>query len=141
MRPRIIGFTRRGKPVYEIAGGSDNIAVTPGVGATVASDERTISATAVHVQRVSDEGGTAIANGQAAPTSTAATLVAARDTRKTLTLTNHGSVDVYIGVATVTTANGHKMPPGSSMDIDSTALIQGITASGTGAIHYVETYS
>lgn len=66
--------------------------------------------------------------------------MAARETRKFLTLINHGSVDVYIGVATVTTSNGLKLPPGAAIDLPTTALIQAITASGTGAIHYIEGY-
>ena len=57
-----------------------------------------------------------------------------------MTFTNFGSVDVYIGPATVTTSNGHKIPPGGSIDVYTTALIQAITPSGTGSIHYIEIY-
>lgn len=119
---------------------ADNVPITAGSGTTVGTDERTINGTAVQVQRVDEQGGTAMANGQVTPTTTAATLVAARDTRKVVTLVNHGSVDVYIGIATVTTSNGLKLPPGASIDLKTTALIQAITASGTGAIHYAEIY-
>jgi hypothetical protein len=66
--------------------------------------------------------------------------VAARDTRKDLTLINHGTVDVYVGLATVTTANGVKLPPGAALVIRTTAAVQGITASGTGSVHYIEEY-
>lgn len=119
---------------------ADNVAITAGSGTTVGTDERTIAAVAVHVQRTDEQGGSSIANGQAAPTTTAANIVAARDTRKRLVLVNHGSVDVYVGIATVTAANGVKIPPGASLTIHTTAAVQGITAAGTGSIHFVEEY-
>lgn len=119
---------------------ADNVAITAGSGTTVATDERTINATTVHVQRTDEIGASAIASGQAAPTSTAATLVAARETRKRLILVNQGTVDVYVGPATVTTSNGLKIPAGAALTLYTTALIQGITSSGTGAIHYIEEY-
>lgn len=109
-------------------------------GANAATDERTINSVTVHVQRVGEIGSTALANGQVAPTSTAATLLAARETRKRAIFLNAGTVDVYIGIATVTTANGFKLVPGSSISLYTTALIQAITASGTGAVHYIEEY-
>jgi hypothetical protein len=119
---------------------ADNVAITAGAGTNVATDERSINSVTVHVQRVGEIGAAAIANGQTAPTNSAANIVAARETRKTVTLVNHGSVDVYVGAATVTTANGVKVPAGASITIPTTAAVQGITASGTGAVHYVETY-
>lgn len=119
---------------------ADNVAITAGSGTNVAADERTINAVTVQVQRIVGIGSTAVATGQAAPTGTAGTLVAARDTRNRLVLTNFGTQDVFIGPATVTTSNGHKIPPGASLTLFTTALIQGITSSGTGAIHYVEEY-
>ena len=119
---------------------ADNVGINTGTGATAATDERTIAGAAVHVQRVDEQGSTAIANGQVTPTNVAANIVAARDTRKRLILVNHGSVDVYIGTATVTTANGLKLPPGASITLRTTAAVQGITSSGNGVIHYVEEY-
>lgn len=109
-------------------------------GLSAASDERTIGGVTVHIQRVGEIGSGAVANGQVAPTSVAATLVAARDTRKRLVLLNDGTVDVYIGIATVTTANGFQLSPGASITLYTTALLQAITASGTGVIHYIEEY-
>lgn len=106
----------------------------------VATDERTIATVVQHVQRVTDIGSTAIATGQVAPTTTAGTLIAARDTRKRVILTNFGTVDVFIGPATVTTANSHKLPTGGSIVLLTTALVQAITASGTGSVHYIEEY-
>lgn len=119
---------------------ADDVAITAGSGTTIGADERTINSVAVKVQRMTDQGGTAIATGQVAPTNSAATLLAARETRKVVTFFNVGSVDVYIGPATVTSANGLKLPPGASIDIQTTALVQAITASGTGSVHYCEVY-
>jgi hypothetical protein len=120
---------------------ADNITLnTMSGGSIAASDERTISGATVHIQRTGEIGSATLANGQVAPTATAATLLAARDTRKRVTFLNAGTVDVYIGIATVTTANGFKLVPGSAMMVYTTALLQAITASGTGAIHYIEEY-
>lgn len=119
---------------------ADNVAITAGSGTNVAADERTINSTTVFVQRVGEIGSTAIASGQVAPTSTAATLLAARETRKRVTFVNRGSVSVWVGPATVTSANGLEIKPGESYVMYSTALIQAITASATGAVQYLEEY-
>ena len=119
---------------------ADNVAITAGAGTTVATDERTIAAATVHIQRVGEIGSSTLANGQVAPTTTAATLLAARDSRKRVVFVNRGTVNVFIGIATVTTANGIQLSPGDSLTLYTTALTQAITASGTGAIHYIEEY-
>lgn len=119
---------------------ADDVQITAGSGTRVATDERSIGGNNAHVQRVDEQGGTAVATGQVAPTGTAATLLAARETRKSAVFLNVGSVDVYIGPATVTTSNGFKLAVGAALEVATTALLQAITASGTGAVHYVETY-
>lgn len=122
---------------------SDNVTITAGSGTTVATDERTINAVAVQVQRVVDQGSTAIATGQVTPTASAATLVAARDTRKYVTIFNGTNMTVYIGPATVTTANGFELRSGAGKDVLNTALLQLIVASATGltgVISYDEGY-
>lgn len=121
---------------------ADNVAISAGTGTTVGTDERTINAVAVQVQRVDEQGSTAIATGQVVPTTTAATLLAARDTRKRVIFVNNGSTDAYIGPATVTTSNGILLPVGASLMLYTTALTQAIIASGTmtGAVHYLEEY-
>lgn len=108
----------------------------------VATDERTINSVTVHVQRVGEIGSSALANGQVVPTTTAGTLVAARETRKRLIIENIGSCNVYVGIATVTTANGVLLPPGASMEFYTTALLQAIIGTGsTGAnVAYWEEY-
>jgi hypothetical protein len=119
---------------------ADNVPITAGSGTNIATDERTIASTTVQIQRVIGIGSSTLANGQVAPTNTAATLLAARETRSRVVFVNHGSVDVYIGIATVTTANGFKLPPGGTLTLHTTALTQAITASGTGSIHYIEEF-
>jgi hypothetical protein len=122
---------------------ADNVAITAGAGTTVGTDERTINAVAVQIQRVNDIGGSTLANGQVNISNAAATLLAARDTRKRVTFVNRMPVAVFIGIATVTTANGFQLDPGASITLHTTALIQGITAAataGTVYVHYIEEY-
>lgn len=124
---------------------ADNVSITAGSGTTVATDEQTINSTAVQVQRVTSEAGTAAANGQVNISNTAATIVAARDTRKSVLLTNRQTVAVWIGIATVTTANGFRLDPGEAVVWTTKALIQGITSAaytGTGdaVMQYAEAY-
>lgn len=121
---------------------ADNTVITPGSGETISSDERTIGGVAVKVQRINDIGGSAIANGQVNISNAAATLLAARDTRKRVTFVNRMPVAVFIGVATVTTGNGFQLDPGAAITLHTTALIQGITATATSAVyvHYIEEY-
>lgn len=121
---------------------ADNVDITPGSGATVGTDERVIAGNTVQVQRMDEQGSTSISTSQVTPTTTAATLIAKRDTRKRVIITNNGSVDVYVGPATVTTANGFKIPPGYTLTLRTIALIQAIIASGTmvGSVHITEEF-
>jgi len=120
----------------------DNIPITAGSGTTAATDERTINAILAHVQRVDEQGSTAIATGQIVVTSTAGTLVAARDTRKRLVIRNNSNQDCWVGPATVTTANGFRVDVGYALTLHTTALVQAIIPSGTmtGDIDYIEEY-
>src|SRR3989442_14900970 len=82
-----------------------------------------------------------IANGQVTAGVAAATLLAARPTRHAVLIKNlDAAITVYVGAATVTTANGMPLKPGESISIDWTGLIQGIAASGTPKLAYLETY-
>lgn len=122
---------------------ADNVAITAGSGTTVGSDERTINSVLVQVQRVDEQGSTAIATGQVVITSTAATFLAARDTRKRVVIRNNSSTDCWVGPATVTTANGFRIEVGYSLTLYTTALIQAIIGAGltmTGDVDYVEEY-
>lgn len=124
---------------------ADNVTVDNGglTDYTPATDERTINAVAVHIQRVGEIGSSAIATSQVTPTSTAATLIAARETRKRVILTNRGNTDCWVGPATVTSSNGHILPAGYSLTLYTTALVQAIIGAGltmTGAVHILEEY-
>lgn len=99
------------------------------------TDTRTIGGQTGEVQRTDEIGATAVATAQVVPTTTAATLVAARDSRKLVTFVNYTGSDVYLGPATVTTANGWKLPPGASDEWRTTALVQCIIPAGTAVGH------
>ncbi len=100
-------------------------------------------------QKVSANGGAQVelvappnwANAQVALSTTAATILIARATRKQATIRNlDTAISIYIGVATVTAANGMLLKPGESLDIFGGVLIQGIAASGTPSVAYVDQY-
>lgn len=75
-----------------------------------------------------------------APTSTAASVLAANTSRKSCTIQNVGTVDVYLGKDnTVTTTNGLKLAAGDTLTDDvSTDAWWGITASGTADLRVLE---
>lgn len=86
-------------------------------------------------------GAPNLATGQVATSTTAGTLVAARATRRSVTIKNlHATITVYVGAPTVTASNGMEIKAGESLNIDTTALVQVIAASGTPTVAYVETY-
>ena len=122
---------------------ADNVALTAGSGTTVGTDERTINSVAVQVQRVVDQGATAIATGQVNCSNASATLLAARDTRKRVTFVNRQNAAVFVGLTGLTTANGFQLDPGASITMHTTAGIFAITAAASGAgekVHYWEEY-
>lgn len=96
--------------------------------------------TSLRLLKTASQGANNTATGQVAPTNSAATLLAARTTRRYVTFLNYGTVTVYIGPAAVTTANGFALDPGASKTFETTVLLQAITAAGTGAIHYDEAW-
>ena len=119
---------------------ADNIAL-PASSGTVATDERTINSIAgLSVQRIIDIGSTAFANGQVSVSATSTSIVAARDTRKGVLITNRGVVNIFVGTGTVTTVAGYVLYPNESVSIATTAAVNGIAASGTWATHYIEEY-
>lgn len=86
-------------------------------------------------------GAASMANGQVALSTTAATLVAARATRRRVIIRNtHASINIYVGIATVTSSNGMLIPPGAELTLETTALVQGIAASGSPVASYIEEY-
>jgi len=123
---------------------ADNIAVTPGSGTNVATDERTIAATTVHVPRYVPIGGTSGAAGQVTITNSSTTIAAAAATRLRLIIVNRQTVAVFIDPSggTATTAM-FRLDPGESVTLQVTSLVTAITAaaysaSGDAKVHYIE---
>lgn len=107
----------------------------------VATDTRTIGGQSVEVQRVGEIGSVNIATSQVAVTTTAATLVALRDTRKRVLIRNNANRDIWVGPATVTVNNGFRVYVNQALVLYTIALIQAIT-DGTmvGDIDIIEEY-
>jgi hypothetical protein len=67
-------------------------------------------------------------------------LAAASTTVRSVLIVNNGAVTVYMGPATVTTANGIPLAPGQSLsDKDSLDAWYGITASDSAEVRVLET--
>lgn len=83
-----------------------------------------------------------IATAQVSVGATATLIAALRSGRRSITIEQLGTTAVYIGGASVTTSNGILLPgtAGSSVTLNTTAAIFGITASGSQSVAEVETY-
>jgi hypothetical protein len=83
-----------------------------------------------------------IATGQATIGTTAASLVAARTLRRRVYVRNtHASNVLYLGAsAAVTTANGHAVPAGTTVEIDTDAAVFAIASAITTTVTYLETF-
>ena len=117
---------------------SDNIAITPGSGATLGTDETTISGTAVHVQRVSTGAAPSLSAGNTACTTTATLIVAANVERKGLLIK---AIDgaVYLGGSGVTTGTGFLLNSGESLSSSAfIGAVYGRTSTGTTNVRYWE---
>lgn len=124
---------------------ADNIAVTAGSGPNMATDERTIAAATVHVQRVGEVGSATSAVGQVTATNTTTAIAAARDTRKRIIIINRQTVPVYIDAGASATTSDFRLDPGDSLTLVTVAAINGITslaytATGDAKVHYIEEY-
>lgn len=124
---------------------SDNLGYTEGGTATkVATDERTISGTTVHIQRISEIGASAFSSGQTTVSNAGTAIAAAADTRKRIVLVNQETVPVWIGAGTaVATTTGLRLDPGASVTLYTTGAVYGITesaytASGDAKVQYIE---
>ena len=83
----------------------------------------------------------AMNTGQASMTQTVGAIISANSLRKSLTLTNIGSNDVFIGNdGSVTASNAFKLAPGDTfVDEVYTGAYQGICDTGlTSTISYIE---
>lgn len=125
---------------------ADNVAVTAGSGTTIATDERTIASTSVHVQRVYDMGASTGSSGQTTVTNSSTTIKAADETRKRIVMVNRQTVAVFVDPSGGTaTTSMFRLDPGDSLTLYVTSAVTGITsaaytASGDAKVHYaVET--
>ena len=118
------------------------VPVSGTVAVTGALTDVQLRASAVAMSVSSIDGEPSLATAQVSVTTTAATLVAARAGRRSLLIVNHGTTDVYLGPATVTTASGLLLPgvKGASVSIPTTGLIQAIVGAGTQTVSYIEVF-
>ena len=107
---------------------ADNVPVTAGSGTNIATDERTIASTTVHIQRVVPVGSSTIANAHVTVTNSATTIRAATETQQRTVIVNYQTVPIYVGAATVTTSTGFRLDPGASLTLHTAAEVQGITS-------------
>jgi hypothetical protein len=121
---------------------ADNVAVTPGQGALVGTDLRTISGDPVHVQRVDEQGSTAVATAQVTVGTSATVLAAARETRKAVLVAVDASASkpVYVGGVGVTTGTGVKLAAGEALEVRTTAALYGVVSSGSVTVYVMEEY-
>ncbi len=86
-------------------------------------------------------GAANTANGQVTASTTAATLIVARATRRYAIARNtDAALSGYLGIATVTAANGMPVKAGESVRLDTTALVQVLAASGSPVFAFIEFY-
>lgn len=87
-------------------------------------------------------GTGSIAQAQFIVNSTSAEIIPARAGRRSLLIVNHGTSDVYLGTGTVTTGTGLLLTgtKGASISIPTSAAINGLVASGTQLISYIEVF-
>ena len=87
-------------------------------------------------------GADNIATNQVSITSAATAIVAARSTRRSVLIINHGTTDVYIGGAAVTTSTGILLAgtEGAAIGIGTTAAVYGIVVSSSQTVSYIESY-
>ena len=91
--------------------------------------------------RVKETGATTLATSQVATSGTAGTLAIARATRRSILVRNlDAAISVYVGPATVTTANGMLLKAGESCEFTFTGLLQVIAASGTPTVAIADEY-
>ena len=92
-----------------------------------------------HRQIVTVGGGGSKAFSDPAPTTSAASIVAANPDRLSVTIHNAGSVVVYLGPSGVTTSTGLPLAVGATLtDTTSVDAWHAITASGTGDLRIIE---
>lgn len=93
---------------------------------------------------VTTQAGVAnIATGQQALTTSAAQVVAPRATRRSVTIVNLSSIDVYIGNTGVTDTTGQLLlgTKGTALTLETTTAVYAVAATGTPSVSYLEEYA
>ncbi len=89
----------------------------------------------------SSPGAAHLTTGQVTASGTAGTLVAARATRRSVLVRNtDAALSVYVGPATVTSANGMLLKAGESCPFTFVGLIQVIAPSGSPVVAFADEY-
>ena len=87
------------------------------------------------------KGAANLANGQGVAGAAAAQLVAARATRRSVTVRNTDAANsCYVGAGAITTATGFLLKAGESISLDTTAAVNCLRATADVTLCYVETY-
>lgn len=83
------------------------------------------------------------ATGQVALATTASQVAAERTTRRSITIVNTSTIDVYVGGTGVTTTTGQLLlgVKGASLTLEVTGAIHAIATSGTPTVTFVEEYN
>lgn len=94
------------------------------------------------VDVVSQVGAANFATGQVSVGTTATQIAATRATRRAILIVNHGTTEVFLGGATVTTTTGLKLEgvDGAAASLPITGAIYGIVASGSQTVSFMEVY-
>lgn len=95
------------------------------------------------VSVTSQVGVANIATGQQGLTTSAAQVVAAQPTRRSVTIVNLSSIDVYVGNTGVTTSTGQLLlgTKGTALTLETATAVFAVAASGTPTVSYLEEYA
>jgi hypothetical protein len=121
---------------------ADNVPITAGSGTNIATQDRS----GVHFQQILVTGMATVATSHVTVTNTATEILAAAANRSRAVITNYQTVPIYIGADGVSTSTGHRVDPGATMVVATTAIVDGITsASYTAAgeddkVHVLQEY-
>ncbi|QPQ55593.1 hypothetical protein IC614_03045 [Allosphingosinicella flava] len=88
------------------------------------------------------QGARTYAHGQVTIGTTPTVIAVMQDERGAITIINHGTTDVFIGGAAVSTGNGALLAgsKGASITIPTIGPLYGIVGTGTQLVSYLETY-
>lgn len=91
----------------------------------------------------SSVGTSNFSTGQVSLASTATQIVSSRSTRRSITIVNLSTTDMYIGGSGVTTSTGQLLlgTKGAAITMEVVGAIYGIVATGTPSVSFEEEYS